>query len=205
MAVMALLASVHIWDLDFAVVRYFPMAFEKFNDGTGAMVSYEAQDRMAIPTEGEKAAIAGELDRLVAMMPQVGPHQQRVANLRANPITIGRILPSHCRALGLDPAKARIVFNSPGSIDEGLKHWLKHHADTLNGKAAVELMEKTIWNPAAKPRSERRNRKTRLIYEWRDDDGTWNVIDAWSPPDQYFDNRANKIPKKATPDGAATN
>lgn len=134
MAVMALLASVHIWDLDFAVVRYFPMAFEKFNDGTGAMVSYEAQDRMAIPTEGEKAAIAGELDRLVAMMPQVGTHQQRVANLRANPITIGRFLPSHCRALGLDPAKARIVFNSPGSIDEGLKQRQpRRHRPELNG------------------------------------------------------------------------
>ena len=165
----------------------------------------DADRRMAVPTSEEKAAIAGEIDRLVAMMPQEGAYKERVANLPEASVVIGRILPSHCRALELDPAKAKIVFNSLGSIDEGLKHWLKHHADTLDGRDAIDLMEKTIWNPRAKARIERRNRKTRLIYEWKDRDGnalcslfefdrdgTWNVIYAWVPNDQYFERRTNK-------------
>lgn len=204
-AVMQLLENDRTQDMEFIVGKFPPMSFKEFNDGAGAMPSYETQGRRAVPTSEEKAAIAGEIDRLVAMMPQDGTYKERVANLPEASVVIGRILPSHCRALGLDPAKAKIVFNSRGSIDEGLKHWLKHHADTLNGRDAIDLMEKTIWNPKAKARIERRNRKTRLIYEWKDrdgnalcslfefdKDGTWNVIDAWVPNDQYFERRTNK-------------
>lgn len=181
---------------DIRVGKREPMSWGEFTGRVSAK-AMDAKDMEAVPDDEAKAGIARGIDRMLA-------EPDSPVTLR-----IGRVLPSHCRRLGLPDGKSEIVLRNPGTKYEGRTHWTDGHRDTFKGDAVVALLERTVWNWFARPFIDRKGNKTRLVYEWLDAEGNalcslfelsksgeWAVIDAWVPSDQYFAGAAEKRQKK---------
>ena len=121
-------------------------------------------------------------------------------------VELGRMLPEHAEALGIPADETRLLLTSPGSSDYGPKHWRRHHVDTMNSKSALELLNRTLWNPQATAEVTLGKQKRITIREaggaaivglWKTGEGwVYNVIDAWEPPENYYEQSSPRQRKK---------
>ena len=136
---------------------------------------------------------------------------RKVENRKETPldefsIPVGKFLPEHIQALGMDESDFRgsIQFSFKKNVSVyGVGHWKKHHDDTLNEKAAIELFRATIWNPLASIKETVKGGKHRysiyvkdvksgkLTNVWvvKDTDGKlWlEIIDSLEPDIRYIE------------------
>ena len=157
-----------------------------------------------------KNEIKAQIDEWVAKIPKDAQGKSDVSGMKAESIDLGRMLETHRLSLGISSKDARIRLSIPGSKDIGVKHWLKNHAETLNGDTVIDLLERTIWNNSVVPREEISGKKRRLVYEVKGEDKNvntilfelidnlqtgelhWELVDTWEPSDEYMDRRQKK-------------
>lgn len=162
------------------------------------------------PSPAEKGKTANKIDEWAAKIPRNAQGRSDVSGMAPESIDLGRVLENHRLALGIRPEDARICLSIPGGRDFGIKHWLKNHADTLRGVVVIDLLERTIWNPAAAPIEEISGSKRRLVYEVKSEDKNvsavlfeliddkkkdkrhWELVDTWEPSDEYMERRQKK-------------
>lgn len=173
--------------------------------GSGDGHSDDSDDSDDGPTPERKKEIADKIDEWAANIPRDAQGRPDLSGMAPESIDLGPMLEIHRLALGIRPEEAQIRLSIPGSIDFGVKHWLRNHADTFRGDIVIDLLERTIWNPAVVPIEEIRGRKRRLAFEFRGDDKNvstilFEFIDDWQegrlhwePSDEYMERRQKKM------------
>ena len=155
-----------------------------------------------------KDEIKAQIDAWKAKISRDAQGRLDASGMEEESVSLGPMLEVHRQALGIGYDESHINLQMPGNRDFGVKHWLNNHEDTFDAETAIQLFEKTIWNPDAMVHEEILGSKRRLAFMYSLDDMNaqtvlfehkitqqgikWELVDAWKPPAQYMESQKKR-------------